>query len=56
MPSTLWTHCIIEQLKAYNIRFLSYVPDTIIEQVLKLARQDAFSISCHWPARKRVSA
>ena len=42
MPSTLWTHCIIEQLKAYNIRFLSYVPDTIIEQVLKLARQDAF--------------
>ena len=42
MPSTLWTHCIIEQLKAYDIHFLSYVPDSIIEQVLKLARQDAF--------------
>ena len=42
MPSTLWTHCIIEQLKIYNIRFLSYVPDAIIEQILKLARQDTF--------------
>src|SRR5439155_20117478 len=42
MPSTLWTHCIIEQLKTYNIRFLSYVPDSVIEQILKLARQDPF--------------
>ena len=42
MPSTVWTHCIIEQLKTYNIRFLSYVPDSIIEQYLKLARQDRF--------------
>ncbi|MBM3223208.1 MAG: decarboxylase [Candidatus Tectomicrobia bacterium] len=42
MPSTLWTHCIIEHLKAYDIRFLSYVPDSIIEQILKLARQDTF--------------
>ncbi len=42
MSSTPWTHCIIEQLKAYQIRFLSYVPDSIIEQVLKLARQDAY--------------
>jgi sulfopyruvate decarboxylase alpha subunit len=42
MPSTLWTHCIIEQLKNYNIRFLSYVPDSIIEQILKLARHDPF--------------
>src|SRR6266852_3751474 len=42
MPSTLWTHCIIEQLKTYNIRFLSYVPDSIIEQILKLARHDPF--------------
>ena len=40
MPSTLWTHCIIEQLKTYNIRFLSYVPDSVIEQILKLARQE----------------
>jgi len=42
MPGTLWTHCIIEQLKTYNIRFLSYVPDSIIEQILKLARHDPF--------------
>ena len=42
MSSTPWTHGIIAQLKAYNIRFLSYVPDSIIEQVLKLARQDPF--------------
>ena len=42
MPSTLWTHCIIEQLKNYHIRFLSYVPDSIIEQILKLARHDPF--------------
>src|SRR5712691_10843960 len=42
MPSTLWTHCIIEQLKTYNVRFLSYVPDSIMEQIRKLARQDTF--------------
>ncbi|HSX80270.1 MAG TPA: hypothetical protein VLQ80_17080, partial [Candidatus Saccharimonadia bacterium] len=42
MPSTLWTHCIIEQFKNYHIRFLSYVPDSIIEQILKLARHDPF--------------
>jgi len=42
MPDTIWTHCIIEQLKAYNIRFLSYVPDSIIEQILQLARHDPF--------------
>jgi sulfopyruvate decarboxylase alpha subunit len=42
MPSTVWTHCIIEQLKNYHIRFLSYVPDSIIEQILTLARHDPF--------------
>ena len=42
MPSTLWTHCIIEHLKNYHIRFLSYVPDSIIEQILRLARHDPF--------------
>jgi sulfopyruvate decarboxylase alpha subunit len=42
MPDTVWTHCIIEHLKNYNVRFLSYVPDSIIEQILKLARQDPF--------------
>src|SRR4030095_12533413 len=42
MPSTLWTYCIIEQIKSYNICFLSYVPDSISEQILKLARQDRF--------------
>lgn len=42
MANMLWTHCIIEHLKNYNVRFLSYVPDSIIEQVLRLARQDPF--------------
>ena len=37
-----WAQCILEQLKAYNIRFLSYVPDAIGEQILQLARQDPF--------------
>jgi hypothetical protein len=40
-----WPQHIIEQLKAYRIRFLSYVPDAIGEQVLKLARHDDFFIS-----------
>ena len=42
MPSTLWTHCIIEQFKNYNIRSLRLCTDSIIEQILKLARQDPF--------------
>lgn len=37
-----WAHSIIEQLKVYNIRFLSYVPDAIGERILQLARQDTF--------------
>jgi sulfopyruvate decarboxylase alpha subunit len=37
-----WAQCIVEQLKAYDIRFISYVPDAIGEQILRLARQDAF--------------
>ena len=37
-----WSQQIIAQLKAYNIRFISYVPDAIGEQLLKLARRDPF--------------
>jgi sulfopyruvate decarboxylase alpha subunit len=37
-----WSQQIIAQLKAHNIRFISYVPDAIGEQLLKLARQDSF--------------
>ena len=37
-----WSQCVIEQLKAYEIRYLSYVPDAMGEQLLKLARQDDF--------------
>ena len=37
-----WPQDILELLKAYNIRFLSYVPDAIGEYLLKLARQDSF--------------
>ncbi|MGH8057193.1 MAG: thiamine pyrophosphate-binding protein [Candidatus Entotheonellia bacterium] len=37
-----WAHCIIEQWKAYQIRFISYVPDAIGEHLLKIARQDDF--------------
>jgi sulfopyruvate decarboxylase alpha subunit len=37
-----WATCIIDQLKLYNIRYLSHVPDSIIEQILALARQDDF--------------
>ena len=42
MAETLWTHSIIAHLKRYNVRFLSYVPDSIIERILKLARADPF--------------
>lgn len=38
----LWPERIITHLKAYNIRFLSYVPDSIIEKMLHVARQDPF--------------
>jgi sulfopyruvate decarboxylase alpha subunit len=37
-----WSQQIIAQLKAYNIRFISHVPDAMGEQLLKLARQDPF--------------
>ncbi len=37
-----WPQHIIELLKAYNIRFLSYVPDAIGERILQLARHDDF--------------
>lgn len=37
-----WAQCIIEQLKAYDIKHISYVPDAIGEQILRLARQDDF--------------
>ena len=42
MSGMSWQQCIIAQLKAYNIRFISYVPDAIGEQLLRLARQDDF--------------
>lgn len=37
-----WAQAIIDQLKRYNIRYLSYVPDAIGEQILRLARPDNF--------------
>jgi sulfopyruvate decarboxylase TPP-binding subunit len=37
-----WPQGVIDLLKAYDIRFISYVPDAIGEQILKLARQDSF--------------
>ena len=37
-----WAECVVEQLKAYNVRFISYVPDAIGEQILQCARQDDF--------------
>jgi sulfopyruvate decarboxylase alpha subunit len=37
-----WAQCIVELLKTYHVRFLSYVPDAIGEQILQVARQDAF--------------
>ena len=39
---TAWPQRIIEQLKAYNVRFLSYVPDACGEHILRAAREDAF--------------
>jgi sulfopyruvate decarboxylase alpha subunit len=37
-----WPQDVIDILKTYNIRFLSYVPEAIGEQMLRLARQDSF--------------
>ena len=42
LPSMSWASCILDQLKRYNIRCLSHVPDTIIEHILALARKDKF--------------
>jgi sulfopyruvate decarboxylase alpha subunit len=38
----MWQQGIIEQLKTYGIRFITYVPDAIVEEVLKVARHDDF--------------
>lgn len=38
----VWSQEILALLKAYDIRFLSYVPDAIGEQILRLARQDSY--------------
>ena len=38
----IWAQQITQLLKAYHIRFLSYVPDAIGEQILQHARQDDF--------------
>lgn len=37
-----WPKIITEQLKAHKIRFITYVPDAIGEEVLRIARQDDF--------------
>ncbi len=37
-----WAQGIIDVLKTYDVRFLSYVPDAIGEQILRLAREDDF--------------
>jgi sulfopyruvate decarboxylase alpha subunit len=37
-----WSQQIVALLKTYNVQFLSYVPDAIGEQILKLARQDEY--------------
>ena len=37
-----WAQYIVDQLKTYDVRFLSYVPDSILEQILRIARQDPF--------------
>lgn len=37
-----WSQQITQLLKDYDIRFLSYVPDAIGEQILKHAREDDF--------------
>ena len=39
---TAWPQLIIEQLKAYNVRFISYVPDACGEHILRAAREDSF--------------
>jgi len=38
----MWAQQITQLLKAYNVHFISYVPDAIGEQILRHARQDAF--------------
>jgi len=40
--SMSWAQCIIDQWKAYGIRFISYVPDAMGEHLLRIARQDDF--------------
>jgi sulfopyruvate decarboxylase alpha subunit len=37
-----WSQQIVALLKTYHIQFLSYVPDAIGEQILKLARHDDY--------------
>ena len=37
-----WAQYIVDSLKTYDVRFLSYVPDSILEQILRIARQDPF--------------
>lgn len=37
-----WVECIVEQLKAYQVHYISYVPDAMGEQILMRARQDDF--------------
>ena len=38
----IWATCIVDQLKTYQIRFISYVPDAMGEQILSIAREDDF--------------
>jgi sulfopyruvate decarboxylase alpha subunit len=37
-----WAQRIVALLKTYHVRFLSYVPDAIGEQILQVAREDGF--------------
>ena len=37
-----WADCIVDQLKAFQIHFISHVPDAMGEQILSRARQDNF--------------
>jgi len=37
-----WAQDIVDYLKIYDVRFLSYVPDSILEQILRIARHDPF--------------
>ena len=37
-----WAQDIVDHLKTYDVRFLSYVPDSILEQILRIARRDPF--------------